>query len=196
MRAYKTEICFDPGIWIFLALMLMLIPAAWVISWVFAVLLHESFHCVALYLLGYSIYEIRFSYDGARILSGPVSAWHGVICTLAGPALSLLLLLFSAVLPRVSLCVLVLSAFNLLPVYPLDGGRILRYFLVAVTDEMTAERISGIITRVLILVIAILSLGAFAWRKLGIVPLFIPLFLFLKTGKLKIPCKRTLHRVQ
>ena len=192
----KTLIVIEPGLYIIIAAMLLLVPISWVISWFSAIVLHELFHCASLCLLGYRILEIKFRADGAKIISAPTAVLHGIICTAAGPIGSLLVLLFSAMMPRLSVCVLIQSAFNLLPVYPLDGGRVLRGLLSYMKNEKAAETLIMLVEWFVITLLLFGAILASFWLKLGFTPVLIPVFLLLKTQRLKIPCKRTNHRVQ
>ena len=176
--------------------MLMIIPIPWVTAWTCAMILHESLHCISLYLLGYSVLEVSFTANGARIVSEHTTLLHGMLCSLAGPIGSLLITPFLTMFPRVSVCVWIQSAFNLLPVYPLDGGQVLYNFFSCFTNNRLAEQLSNIISWSTIVMIAGVSITASVWLKLGITPLLIPVFLFLKTQRVKIPCKEALHRVQ
>jgi Zn-dependent protease len=54
----------------------------------------------------------------------PLTPIQEAFCALAGPMGSFLVLLMSEVLPEAALCGLFQGAYNLLPIYPLDGGRI------------------------------------------------------------------------
>ncbi len=60
---------------------------------------------------------------GAKIESYGLSGTGELLCILAGPVGSLMLLLVLRVLPTLGLFGLIQGFFNLLPVYPLDGGR-------------------------------------------------------------------------
>ena len=195
-QASKTLIYIEPMVCISIAVMLLIVPATWVVSWLCAVLLHEFLHCLSLYLLGYHIYEIQFCGAGASITSAPMTTFHMILCAAAGPFGSLIVLPFSKIVPKLALCVLIQSTFNLLPIYPLDGGRILQGFLSYMKNKKLADLIATVITWFVISIVSVVSVALSFGLNLGIVPLLIPAFLLVKTQKIKIPCKRTLHRVQ
>ena len=58
-----------------------------------------------------------------------MSPGRELICILAGPAASLLLLCLARIFPRVAICGLIQGCYNLLPIAPLDGGRALHCLL-------------------------------------------------------------------
>ena len=96
-----------------------------------AVLLHELGHVLALRLCGARIRALRLAVSGLELdYSGALTNRETLLCALSGPAAGLLYALSACALGGVflrrsgalSLC---LTAFNLLPVLPLDGGRAL-----------------------------------------------------------------------
>ena len=58
-----------------------------------------------------------------------MSGGREVVCILAGPLGGLSLLLLCRRFPRVAICGMLQSVYNVLPIYPLDGGRALRGIL-------------------------------------------------------------------
>lgn len=105
-------------------------PANTFFPFLTAALLHEAGHLVVLHCLGVRIDRLRLSGQGAILFTEPLSYQRELLAALGGPCVNFLLLLFFARrLPIFALVNLCLLAFNLLPVYPLDGGRILRALL-------------------------------------------------------------------
>lgn len=70
--------------------------------------------------------------------------FRNVLCILAGPCLGALPLLAMKWIPRTAVCSLVLTVYNLVPLWPLDGGRVLK-ILTNRTDKL---RRIGIVTEV------------------------------------------------
>lgn len=126
MRKWNSlDITVSAGAFLSLALSLLILPLDWIVAWLLAALIHEAFHYVALLLCGARVYELRIQVFGAVMESDEINGIPGFLCAVAGPVGGLLLLLCARWMPRLALCGFVQSAFNLLPIYPLDGSRVL-----------------------------------------------------------------------
>ena len=94
-----------------------------------AAAIHELGHYVVLRLLGGRVTALRVSVFGAEMETDGAALSYGreLMAVLAGPMANLLagLVLARAGYPAAAGAHLVLCAFNLLPVRPLDGGRAL-----------------------------------------------------------------------
>ena len=116
----------DGGFWLVLGLMALLFPMRIVAGLVLAAAIHEGGHLLALRLTGVRVRRIELRSGGARIVTDPMKPGKETLCALAGPAAGALTLLAWRVFPELALAGLGQTAFNLLPVYPLDGGRVMR----------------------------------------------------------------------
>lgn len=111
------------------ALWLLVIPPAWGIGAVLAVSIHELSHLIAVLLCGGQVLSISLQPWGAMMETTPLTPIQEAFCALAGPVGSFLTLLMAEFFPEAALCGLFQGAYNLLPIYPLDGGRISRCVL-------------------------------------------------------------------
>ena len=123
------------------AFMVLVLPLRWLFSAAMAVLVHELCHWLALKALRVEILGVVVRGGGIRMETEPMTSGKELICALAGPAGGLVLLLFIRWIPRIAVIALVQSAFNLLPMYPLDGGRALRCISQMLFRQKTADRI-------------------------------------------------------
>ncbi len=119
----KLPITVSAGAFVSLSFALLTLPLDWVVAWVVAAFVHEAFHYGAVRLCNATVYEIRIGPFGAAMETEPMTGMAGFITALAGPAGGLALLLAARWLPRLAICGLMQSAFNLLPISPLDGSR-------------------------------------------------------------------------
>ena len=112
-----------------------------------ACLLHEMGHIAALALLRARPRALRFTAFGIELQKPPAQLRTSgeLFFAAAGPAVNLLCAALGFYLwpqrPFFWQCHLTVALFNLLPVDPLDGGRILSYILGALAGPNCAERV-------------------------------------------------------
>lgn len=196
--AQKTDFSFSvtAEAYILGALMLILIPFPWFLAWFCAAAAHELFHCLALRLSGKQIHAIRIGVTGAQIHTGALSNAQTLTCSLAGPAGGILLLLLARMFPRLAVCAFLQSAFNLMPIYPLDGGRAFRSLAELLFSQRTADKLCLAAECVILTAMLLLgAIAAFVWH-MGAIPVVLSGFLAARMMKIKIPCKWRFHGVQ
>lgn len=168
-----------------LALALLILPIRWLFGAVTAALFHELCHWTAIMLCGGSVSRFSIGSGGAVMAAENLSRGKELVCALAGPAGGLLLLLVSKWLPVTALCALIQSAYNLLPIYPLDGGRVLRCAALMLLPPKTAAIVIQWTERLCLLTILIICLYAALILKMGFFPIVIAAALFLKKNSLQ-----------
>lgn len=124
-----NAISVSPFVYLVFALSLLIFPLRWVMGWILAVTLHELGHYTALRAFKIPIYSLSVTPRGLIMEIGEIGGFKAFVCALAGPVFSLMLLFIARWAPRAAFCAWVHSLFNLLPIYPLDGGRALRGLL-------------------------------------------------------------------
>ena len=108
-----------------------------------AAALHETGHILTLRMSGATVQEVRLGFLDARIVSSPLGYRQEAFAALAGPAASIAgCLAARKAEPLFAAISLLLGTFNLLPIWPLDGGRALRAFLELHMPLAKAETIS------------------------------------------------------
>lgn len=112
--------------YIMLAVFILTVPISWLFAAAFAACIHELCHIIVIFLCGGTVYSVSIGAFGAKIHTSPLTKGREFFCTLAGPCGSLILVCFARWIPRIALCGLIQGLFNLLPIYPMDGGRVFR----------------------------------------------------------------------
>lgn len=185
----------DGSVFLFAALLILVLPLSWLSAAVAAALVHELCHIAAAWMLGGQVTGFRLRMGSARIEAQLPGRCQAVLAAAAGPAGSLLLLCCCRWIPKIALCGAVQGMYNLLPFYPLDGGRILRYILEMLCPEWseTVESVVEAAAAVLLLLSAVTVSIVFS---LGIWPVVAALFPLSRILGRKIPCKAREMRVQ
>lgn len=179
------KLSIDPFAYILFALLLLSLPFRWVLAAITAAAIHELFHISAVFLLGGSLQHMEVGVRCASIHSGPMSPLHSVICSAAGPVGSLLLLILFRPFPRIAICGFIQGFFNLLPLFPLDGGRMVLCILNMIFSEKHAFHLYHILEIITLFLLSILCMWLSFSLKVGITPFFIFLFLLLHKNSLQ-----------
>ncbi|HEY5704479.1 MAG TPA: site-2 protease family protein [Terrimicrobiaceae bacterium] len=162
------------------------------------VLLHEFGHAFAAKTFGIRTPDITLLPIGgvARLERMPTNPWQEFVIAIAGPAVNVVIAVFLFLLiggvlpfhefllidtPSGSLVVKLLSvnvllvAFNLIPAFPMDGGRILRALLATQMRYAAATELAARVGQVIAVLFVLASLTPWG----GTMLMFIALFVFL-----------------
>ena len=180
----------SPGVYFVLALLVLLIPLRWLIAAVVSVVVHELFHIAAIRYFRNQIRSIHIGVDGARIHTQSMSLRQELVCALAGPVGGILLLLLARWFPALALCSGFHTIYNLLPVYPQDGGRALHCGARLVLSEKWTNCICTFVEHICLVGIAALGFYGTFVLKVGIIPLLFVILFLWRSYKMKNSLQR------
>lgn len=139
MRSFDIEL--TAGFCIGAALAILTLPCNVLLSFAVSAAFHELCHLAVLFWYQVPIQRMELGLFGAKITTGVMEPLQELLCAAAGPVGSLMFVLFADRLPLLAVFGLVQGLFNLLPIYPLDGGRVLRsIFMLAKTARWHYNR--------------------------------------------------------
>ena len=129
------------------------------------IIMHELSHMVVALLLKIDIEEISFMPVGvnAKYL-GRISPLKELIISISGPIGTLIFafLYNNKIYYLINICI---AIFNMIPIYPLDGGRVLRVLLKFIVGDKIGQNISTYLTNILVIIFLLVGIFIAAYYK-------------------------------
>ncbi len=183
-----------PSVYCFLPLVILTLPLKWIFAAALSVALHEGAHIVTLLLFRRRIYRVELRFGGLRLETEALTAWQELVSALAGPASCLLVLPLAKWLPRTAVCSALHALYNLLPVYPLDGGRALSCLMELCLPNGISGKVFRGIQAVAMVGLAVAGVYGSAALHLGPLPVLFAALLIGKAALEKNLAKRSRAR--
>ena len=166
-------------------------PARTFAPFLFSAASHEAGHLLALTLLGVRVHKLRLTFSGAILETEPLRYSREIIAAAAGPAVNALLLAaFAATAPVTAFVNLLLLCYNLLPFYPLDGGRILRAVLHILFPADAAEIVERVFCGACCLFLLFGAVYLTCVRHTGLWPVVLWAMLVVRISETLLPDRR------
>ena len=181
----RMAISFTRGMFLYIALLLMMIPFRLFAAVVISAVIHECFHIASIRIMGKEIHALQIGPRGAIIHTQIMSDKEELICALAGPLSGFFLIFFFKWTPVIALTGFVHSLYNLLPIYPTDGGRILRCGMRLLFPCNVADKVQYWTEVVTLSIISAVCAYGTVFLRLGIIPAILAAALLLKSSKRK-----------
>ena len=179
----KSGFCF------LIASSVLIVPIHWVASWLLAAIVHELSHYIALKICHIHIYSVKIDHTGAFIRTDNIPPSKEFICAIAGPIGSLSLCLLSKFIPLASFCALIQGIYNLIPLYPFDGGRALLALLTITVGQDKGHRIMTYFELIFVTLLLLFCGWLTISFRLKAFPLILSLLLITRLIKIKFSCK-------
>jgi stage IV sporulation protein FB len=143
-RGFKVVV--SPGALLIIAAAICFLDTDMLICLALSVFCHEAGHFLALKLFHTPVRSLSVTITGLSAVCDRTELTYGAeaLCVLAGPLFGALLA-FSAAAAGYNLLAgvsMLLTLFNLIPVYPLDGGRLLELIMSYIFGVATGEKVA------------------------------------------------------
>lgn len=175
----------SPGTYLYLALLVLLLPLQWLFAIAVSAAVHELGHLLAMVLQKLPIHGISVFPSGVRIRTQPLNDMQELICAAAGPMCGACLVILVEWFPGLALISAFHSLYNLLPVYPADGGRILRCLSKLLLPGRIADMLTCAVQWGTVSLVLLLGCYAAFVLKLGLLPLLVGIAMALGALKCK-----------
>ena len=189
MKSPKIDI--SNGCLAFLCAYCVFDPRGSFLLFLLSVGVHELGHLLTLRYLHVPVKSIQGTLSGFEIRTDPLSYRQEILVAASGPGMNLILcLLTKETCPIMAIINTVLLLYNLLPIYPLDGGRILRSSLFANLIPPHAERIEQCCSLTVFICIFLGSVYLSFTYRCGMWPILFCAFLFYRLGETILPKRK------
>ena len=186
------------SLWFFL--LFLFAPVSWVIAIFVSVLIHELAHAYVADRKGWRVYGIRVDlFTGSASVDTNIPERDSIPVVAAGPISNLLLAIlciplylvfgetspiFGHFLNDLFIVNIFMFVFNILPIYPMDGGRLLKdfLFLKMKSNRRLAKKIAGGVSLAFSIALLVFSIVTFS----TIMILFSALFIYAALVELGI----------
>lgn len=196
MTCTQRRISFSTSFLFLVAIAACLIPIQWVGAWLLSSFAHELGHLLVIIHYKITPWELRFGASGPRIRAAFRYQSEQVFCAAAGPLANLFILLFARWIPRIAVCAMIQAVCNLLPAYPLDGGRIFAGLINMMFKENIGQKIIQFIGNLCVVFIGIVVIYFSIRYTLGYLPLIGYLLFTASRLRIKLSCKPGAKGVQ
>ena len=182
-RNSGCRVSLSPGFYLQCALLVLLLPLQWVLALGVSAAMHELGHIAALRWMKVPVYKISFVPSGVILETPPVEMGKELLCAAAGPLSGLCLVFLFRLIPELALFALFHSLYNLLPVYPADGGRILLVLCHWILPRKKSEKVAKVISEITMVLLVCIGIYGTFFAKLGLLPITVGVGLCLRTLK-------------
>lgn len=149
---------------IFIVILYLLGSVKTFLNFYFFAIIHEVAHMIIAKMLKVRITEIAFLPMGVNArFDENINYIKELVIAMAGPIASLLLAIFLR--PPYNIMNLFIFATNMMPIYPLDGGRIARIIFIKIFKYKKGIKIYGIFTKTLMSFLIIASVTIAVYLK-------------------------------
>ena len=180
MKAAPADWDISAGFWFSAAFLILVMPVSWITAAAAAAGIHELAHIVVIRALGGRVYRITLHPGGAEIAVSGLGYLQEMAAAAAGPLASLLLTFSCRAAPRLAVCGLLQGLLNLLPLYPLDGGRILLCGLIRAFGNERGDAIFSAVSGFLLSGLGVLGILSYIYSGFSLVLLVITTGILIK----------------